>query len=161
MLRHIIGHIEHRLFLTATPHNGYTESFTALLELLDPLRFSRGPEVNKEQLRQVMVRRMKDDITDALGRRRFPVRVTEPPISVRLPTAEARLFDDLNRYIEMRMTHVEDQDALAVRFALTLLKKRLLSSPRAFQELSRSPHGESRRGRAERRRRSCRRATRR
>ena len=133
MLRHIIGHIEHRLFLTATPHNGYTESFTALLELLDPLRFSRGPEVNREQLRQVMVRRMKDDITDALGRRRFPVRVTEPPISVHLPKSEAALFDDLNRYIEMRMTHVEDQDALAVRFALTLLKKRLLSSPRAFR----------------------------
>ena len=39
----IIDNFENRIFLTATPHNGYTQSFTALLELLDPLRFSRGP----------------------------------------------------------------------------------------------------------------------
>src|SRR3954469_210919 len=31
-LRLIAPHFEHKLFLTATPHNGYPESFTALLE---------------------------------------------------------------------------------------------------------------------------------
>ena len=35
LLRELVPHFEHRLFLTATPHNGYLESFTALLELLD------------------------------------------------------------------------------------------------------------------------------
>ncbi|MBI4918198.1 MAG: DEAD/DEAH box helicase, partial [Acidobacteria bacterium] len=55
MLRQVIPHFEHRLFLTATPHNGYTASFTALLELLDPLRFARGPTLNREQLKAVMV----------------------------------------------------------------------------------------------------------
>ena len=34
-IRYISPHFQHRLFLTATPHNGYTESFTSLLELLD------------------------------------------------------------------------------------------------------------------------------
>ncbi|MEE8586228.1 MAG: SNF2-related protein, partial [Acidobacteriota bacterium] len=43
MMREVLPHFEHRLFLTATPHNGFTESFTALLEMLDPLRFTRGP----------------------------------------------------------------------------------------------------------------------
>src|SRR6218665_3034723 len=38
-VRAIGPHFQHRLFLTATPHNGYTESFTALLELLDDQRF--------------------------------------------------------------------------------------------------------------------------
>lgn len=33
---------EHRLFLSATPHNGHSESFTALLEMIDNRRFSRG-----------------------------------------------------------------------------------------------------------------------
>ena len=38
-IRKIAPHFQHRLFLTATPHNGYTESFTSLLELLDDQRF--------------------------------------------------------------------------------------------------------------------------
>ncbi|NTW37834.1 MAG: DEAD/DEAH box helicase, partial [Syntrophobacteraceae bacterium] len=40
----------HKLFLTATPHNGYRESFSALLELLDNQRFSRGTEPDRRQL---------------------------------------------------------------------------------------------------------------
>ena len=38
MLREIGPYFEHKLFLTATPHNGHTRSFTGLLELLDPVR---------------------------------------------------------------------------------------------------------------------------
>ncbi len=51
-LRKIAPHFEHRLFLSATPHNGYTESFTALLELLDPQRFARGVEPSDEAQRR-------------------------------------------------------------------------------------------------------------
>jgi SNF2-related domain len=40
-VRALAPHCEHRLFLSATPHNGYANSFAALLELLDPHR-SRG-----------------------------------------------------------------------------------------------------------------------
>jgi hypothetical protein len=41
-VRLLAPHFEHKLFLSATPHNGYQESFTALLELLDNQRFARG-----------------------------------------------------------------------------------------------------------------------
>jgi len=41
-LRLLVPHFEHKLFLTATPHNGYPESFSALLELLDNQRFARS-----------------------------------------------------------------------------------------------------------------------
>ena len=41
LMRTLSPHFQHRLFLTATPHNGYTQSFTSLLELLDDQRFSR------------------------------------------------------------------------------------------------------------------------
>jgi glycerol-3-phosphate dehydrogenase len=48
---------EHRLFLSATPHNGHSNSFSALLEILDSQRFCRGVKVLKSNLDDVMVRR--------------------------------------------------------------------------------------------------------
>src|SRR5688572_21950907 len=51
-IRLIGPHFQHRLFLTATPHNGYTESFTSLLELLDDQRFARNILPDEKQLSQ-------------------------------------------------------------------------------------------------------------
>ena len=62
-IRDIAGRFEHRLFLSATPHNGHSNSFSTLLELLDPYRFTRGVKVHgKKALQDVMVRRLKEDI---------------------------------------------------------------------------------------------------
>jgi hypothetical protein len=46
---------EHRLFLSATPHNGYPEFFTALLEMIDSRRFSRDALLDERALRDVTV----------------------------------------------------------------------------------------------------------
>ena len=54
LVRLLAPHYQHKLFLTATPHDGYTESFTALLELLDDQRFSRNLLPPEEQLARVM-----------------------------------------------------------------------------------------------------------
>ena len=48
LIRRLAPHFEHQLFLSATPHNGYQESFTALLELLDDQRFARGVDPDRE-----------------------------------------------------------------------------------------------------------------
>ncbi|MGC9328234.1 MAG: SNF2-related protein, partial [Candidatus Hinthialibacter sp.] len=50
MLRRIAPYFEHRLFLTATPHNGHTRSFSGLLELLDPVRFSQTDELRPAEI---------------------------------------------------------------------------------------------------------------
>ncbi len=68
---------EHRLFLTATPHNGHSNSFSALLEILDPQRFTRGIEVDRTDHDQVIVRRLKSDLRE-LTNTPFPKRVVEP-----------------------------------------------------------------------------------
>lgn len=68
LVRLLAPHFQHKLFLTATPHDGYTESFTALLELLDDQRFSRNVLPSEEQLARVMVRRLKSDLVDAKGK---------------------------------------------------------------------------------------------
>ena len=131
LLMAIIDNFENRLFLTATPHNGYTESFTALLELLDPLRFSRGPILDKKQLQTVMVRRLKEEIEDALGRKKFATRKVKS-FAVELNEEESKLYELLNKYTESRIFRTSTSKLLPVRFTLMLLKKRLLSSPLSF-----------------------------
>jgi superfamily II DNA or RNA helicase len=133
LLRELVPHFEHRLFLTATPHNGYLESFTALLELLDDQRFARGVRPAEEALREVMVRRLKPELPPHFdGTPRFPVRKLEP-ITVTYSDEERAAHADLARYTELRIdnasTHAE---TFATEFVLKLLKKRLLSSPAAF-----------------------------
>ena len=67
-IRDLGGRFEHRLFLSATPHNGHSNSFSTLLELLDPYRFTRGvPVRGKNALDDVMVRRIKEDIREVQG----------------------------------------------------------------------------------------------
>ena len=131
LLMSIIDNFENRIFLTATPHNGYTESFTALLELLDPLRFSRGPILDKKQLKIVMVRRLKKEIEDALGQKKFATRKVKS-ISIDLTDEESKLHDLLNQYTRSRIYRTSRSKLLPIRFTLTLLKKRLLSSPLSF-----------------------------
>ena len=60
LIRGLAPHFEHRLFLSATPHNGYPETFTALLET------ARRPAVRPRRrarpassVEAVMVRRLK------------------------------------------------------------------------------------------------------
>lgn len=132
MLRQIADDFENRLFLTATPHNGFTASFTALLEMLDPLRFSRGTELNRPALNHVMIRRLKSQILTELGTHRFAHREVEALADLRLSADERRAHDLLDAYIKSRLARVESERQWATQFALVILKKRLLSSPAAF-----------------------------
>jgi hypothetical protein len=73
-IREIAPLFEHRLFLSATPHNGHSNSFSALLEMLDPQRFTRGvPASGPKALEPVMVRRLKRDLRQ-LGAGEYPER---------------------------------------------------------------------------------------
>jgi superfamily II DNA or RNA helicase len=133
-LREIVPHFEHRLFLTATPHNGYDESFTALLELLDDQRFARTVTPTRDALRQAMVRRLKRELPPRFdGTRRFPERKLIP-IELDYGEEERRSHADLRRYTELRAAGAASRaERFATEFVLKLLKKRLLSSPAAFR----------------------------
>lgn len=74
-IRDLAPKFDNRLFLSATPHNGHSNSFSALLEILDPIRFTRGvPVRGAEALTPIMVRRLKRDLRQ-LGVERFPRRI--------------------------------------------------------------------------------------
>jgi hypothetical protein len=132
-IRALAPHFEHKLFLTATPHNGYPESFTALLELLDNQRFARGVMPDPAQLGAVMVRRLKAELPPRWdGSPRFPGR-TLYPIEVDYSAEERQAHAWLRQYTQLRQQHVADAlERYAGEFVLKLLKKRLFSSPAAF-----------------------------
>ena len=132
-LREIGKHFEHKLFLTATPHNGYKESFSALLELLDDQRFARSVAPDPAQLRAVMVRRLKSEIKNWDGTDKFPRRVLEH-IPVKYTSEEQHIHAALTEYSQLRAEGYRDNpERFATEFVLKLLKKRLFSSPQAFQ----------------------------
>ncbi|MBX9688713.1 MAG: DISARM system SNF2-like helicase DrmD [Candidatus Obscuribacterales bacterium] len=136
-IRMISPHFEHKLFLTATPHNGYTSSFTGLLELLDNQRFARGIRPEPTHLGAVMVRRLKSELREDLpmredGTTQFPEREITP-IEVDYSERERRIYKHLADYTKLRRQNCRDrQEEYATEFVLKLLKKRLISCPKAF-----------------------------
>ena len=139
-LRAVAPRFEHRLFLSATPHNGHTRSFTGLLEMLDPVRFSRTSEMTqtmRDRVPQVVVRRLKRDVDAAAARPRFCRR--HPPQAIALAenpleTALANAFDGLRLRIRGLVRQRPKQARRAGYFAVEILGKRLLSCPTAFAE---------------------------
>ena len=134
-VRDIAPRFEHRLFLSATPHNGHSNSFSALLEILDPQRFCRGVRVLKGQLDEVLVRRLKSDIRELEGG--FPKRTVKPIKIKELPPDAPelvlpRLLDAYRLKREMRLRNESRSQQTAGALAIGGLQKRLLSSIEAF-----------------------------
>lgn len=131
-IRTLAPHFEHKLFLSATPHNGYPESFSALLELLDDQRFARAVQPDPKQLDAVMVRRLKSEMKNFDGEPVFPPRIIEP-IEVAWSSAERGAWAKLQEYGKLRQSGDQDSSGrMATEFVLKMLKKRMFSSPAAF-----------------------------
>lgn len=134
-VRELAKRFEHRLFLSATPHNGHSNSFSALLEILDPTRFCRGVPVRQSDLKSVMVRRLKDDIREIEGG--FPKREVIAVEIDNLPTdtPELLLASKLDAYRELREQRLAESSPAIQRqgrLAIVTLQHRLLSSIEAF-----------------------------
>jgi superfamily II DNA or RNA helicase len=132
-IRTLAAHCEHRLFLSATPHNGYDNSFAALLELLDPHRFARAIQPSRDAIQQVTVRRLKSELVNSDGTPRFAARRIVP-LTVEHPEDERVVHADLVAYGRLRAQRLSGDRAgeHAADFIVILLKKRLFSSPAAF-----------------------------
>jgi hypothetical protein len=134
-IRDLAPQFEHRLFLTATPHNGHPNSFAALMEILDPQRFVRGMAIEPTQLEPVMVRRLKEDLR-GLGQS-FPERRIEPVVIAGLPedAPELVLAAKLAGYRELRRNRLKAETAgrrAQGELVWIGLQQRLLSSIEAF-----------------------------
>jgi superfamily II DNA or RNA helicase len=127
-VRELAPRFENRLFLSATPHNGHSNSFSSLLEILDSQRFTRGvPITSEKELEPVMVRRLKSDLRSLDGAGSFPERKVVRVDVGSATCPEVRLSELLAEYTELAAPKKGRG-----RFPFVSLQKRLLSSVEAF-----------------------------
>ena len=140
MLRLVAPQFEHRLFLSATPHNGHTRSFTGLLEMLDPVRFTRTSEMSpamRGRVEDVVIRRLKRDVDAGSSAPRFCTRHPPRALALDLDPREAALsaaFDAFRDAVRTLVSKGTKPRRRAGTFAVEIFGKRLLSCPTAFAE---------------------------
>ncbi len=138
MLREIRFLFEHRIFASATPHNGKTVCFTGVLELLDPIRFQMTTEMDakdKAHLAEVRIRRLKDDINKQSIRPPFADQLPPVELKLNLSSKETALYAALRDYRKKGQAALGNASAAERwlgQFIYSLLTKRLLSCPFAF-----------------------------
>jgi SNF2 family DNA or RNA helicase len=136
----------HFLLMTATPHSGKAEDFQLFMALLDPDRFEGKPRKGAKQLdAQGLMRRMvKEELLTFEGKPLFPERRAYT-VTYGLSPEEARLYAEVTDYVREEMNRAErlqregeGRRGTVVGFALTVLQRRLASSPEAiYQSLRR------------------------
>lgn len=137
------GLTRHFLLMTATPHNGKEEDFQLFLALLDGDRFEGRfrDGVHQIDISDLMRRMVKENLLKFDGTPLFPERIAYT-VPYKLSESEARLYKEVTEYVRDEFNRAEalanDKRAGTVGFALTILQRRLASSPEAiYQSLRR------------------------
>ena len=145
--RHLLGQLlsskaRHFLMMTATPHNGKETDFQLFLSLLDSDRFlgKFRDGVHQVEITDVMRRMIKEDLVKFDGCPLFPERCAYTA-QYELSEQEYALYEAVTEYVKNEMNKAEDMKGSRknrVGFALTILQRRLASSPEAiYQSLKR------------------------
>ncbi len=126
----------HFLLLTATPHNGKDSDFALFMSLIDADRFE-GVKRDSQQsvdVSDVMRRLVKEELLKFDGRPLFPERIAYT-VNYDLSPMEAKLYQEVTEYVQDGFNRAERLDSdrkNTVGFALTILQRRLASSPAAI-----------------------------
>jgi superfamily II DNA or RNA helicase len=146
-LGRLLGSItRHLLLMTATPHAGKEEDFQLFLALLDADRFQGRFRSGAQpgDVSDLMRRMIKERLLRFDGRKLFPERRAYT-VPYPLSDLEADLYDQVTAYVVEEMNRAqaladvgEGRRGNRVGFALTVLQRRLASSPEAiYRSLSR------------------------
>ena len=133
----------HFLLMTATPHNGKDEDFQLFMALLDGDRFEGKfrDGVHAADVSDLMRRMVKENLLKFDATPLFPERIANT-VPYKLSQGEAQLYKAVTDYVRQEFNRAEalqnDKRAGTVGFALTILQRRLASSPEAiYQSLRR------------------------
>jgi SNF2 family DNA or RNA helicase len=140
----VLGDISrHFLLMTATPHNGKEEDFQLFLALLDADRFAGRfrSGVHQVDVSDLMRRMVKERLLRFDGKPLFPERKAYT-VNYQLSAEESTLYDAVTEYVRQEFNRADqlenDGRKGTVGFALTILQRRLASSPEAiYQSLKR------------------------
>lgn len=130
----LAGTSAHMLLLTATPHQGDDEKFRLLLDLLEPDLFATAGllrEAANKGENPIMLRRLKEDMTDFDGKPIFPPRHVHTP-QFRLSVSERTLYDHVTDYVTKHFRKAWDDKRRNIGLAMTVLQRRLASSSYAI-----------------------------
>ncbi|MCA9929046.1 MAG: DUF3883 domain-containing protein [Anaerolineales bacterium] len=137
-LGELLGKISrHFLLMTATPHNGKEADFQMFLRLIDPDRFAgRFREgAHEVDVSDIMRRMIKEELLRFDGRPLFPERRAYT-VNYTLSKAEQALYDNVTNYVRNEFNRAEQlldsKRKGTIGFALTVLQRRLASSPAAI-----------------------------
>lgn len=140
--RLLSGIARHFLLLTATPHNGKEEDFQLFLSLVDQDRFGGVARTGAQAVKvsDVMRRLVKEELLKFDGSPLFPERHAVT-VNYDLSKEEAQLYEAVTAYVQNefnRADNLNSERRTTVGFALTVLQRRLASSPEAiYQSLHR------------------------
>jgi len=132
----------HLLMLTATPHNGKEEDFQLFMALIDPDRFEGKYRegTHESDASDLMRRLVKEKLLKFDGTPLFPERRAYT-VTYELSDLEALLYEQVTSYVREEFNRAEKlnkEKKGTVGFALTVLQRRLASSPEAiYQSLRR------------------------
>lgn len=133
----------HLLLMTATPHNGKEEDFQLFMALLDSDRFEGRfrDGVHASDTSDLMRRLVKEDLLKFDGKPLFPERIATT-VGYQLSELESHLYQQVTEYVREEFNRAEQLENNGrkgtVGFALTILQRRLASSPEAiYQSLKR------------------------
>lgn len=143
LLGRLLSHITRNfLLLTATPHNGKEADFELFLSLIDPDRYgvNHGHSHQAVDVSDIMRRLVKEELLKFDGTPLFPERRAYT-VNYSLSPMEAKLYQEVTEYVQEefnRADQLNKERKNTVGFALTILQRRLASSPEAiYQSLRR------------------------
>jgi len=137
--------VKHLLLLTATPHNGYTDTYASLMDMLDcgiVTGPQNAPHIHKDIAKEHVCQRRRKDVEDWFKKQDnekspFPSRKQEDVI-IELNDIEKEISQKLDDYGKGIIALADKENSFVIRktarWVVMHLHKRALSSPYSFRK---------------------------
>ena len=133
MARLVAEATPHLLLLSATPHQGKTESFQRLMRLLDRDAFADPSQVDRKRVAPFVVRTEKRNAKDHRGQPLFAPRITRLlPVAWGEHTDQQALYEAVTEYVREGYNQALSEKNTSYGFLMILMQRLVTSSTEAI-----------------------------